>query len=122
MGELYFFIMTLIKGFLAFTCGALWALGGGINIGGKDYGWKPARGVLIPIVIPLGLFLTAHFNWWILLMIPAYWGVLTISYGESSPLTKWFGKTLARLICGLAWALPAIWFAINMYFWGVVTF
>jgi len=105
-------------------CAKLWRLGGD--------GYDLCRNPGVPIVIALSKLLMVSLIWWswwnlfVLLYIPALWGMIqAFSYGTSAPPHKFwvwvFGKggdgnyppveIATRCTCGFFWSLPAAIFA-----------
>ena len=105
-------------------CSFLWRKGGD--------GFDLARNPGVPIVIGLTQLITSGYNWWLLLYIPAMWGMIqAFSYGVSAPPHKFWVWVLGkgedgnfkpveiatRATCGFFWSLPAILFAIFSGSW-----
>ena len=100
-----------------FSCSFFWRVGGD----GHDLARNPG----VPIIIATSKFLMTG-NPWVLLYVPAIWGMIqAFSYGISAPPHKFwvfvFGKgedgsyapveIATRATCGFFWSLPAAIFA-----------
>ena len=106
--------MTII---LAIIMGILW------SYGGWEYGWKPARTLVVFLLPTAGMAFTGGYNSLLVTAIPLYWLLMSVSYGETCTNAKFWCAVLrtsasepitqiaVRVTCGVLWALPVLLFS-----------
>ena len=93
------------------------------SYGGWSEGWKPARSLIALALPAVCMVMAGGFSLTLSYAIPAYWLLMSVSYGETCPNGRFWSwalrrppnneltQVMIRLTCGVAWAIPSLFFA-----------